>query len=90
MANEFIDIRWIVDSTGVLTTERQYVKRVRWDATGVTAGTSRVIIHDNAGKVLWETRATGTTVVESDLIEEWWNGININTIADGLVIIELE
>lgn len=88
MANEFQENRWIIDGTGTLTTERVYVKRVRLDATSVVAGTSRWILWDNDGKVRWQSRATGTTVVESDLIEEWWNGINVQTFAGGLMTIE--
>lgn len=89
MANVFTDNRWIVDTAGVLTTERTYVKRVRWEGTGLTSGTSRVILNDNAGAQQWASRATGATVVESDLIESWWNGIDVNTIAGGTLTIEL-
>lgn len=93
MANAFVKDRWILDTAGagMVTTESLYVKRIRWDGTGLTAGTSQVIIQDVDSKVIWESRATGATVVESDLIERWWYaGFKIPTLAGGLVIIELE
>ena len=92
MANEFVKDRWILDTAtaSMVTTQHLYVKRIRWDATGLTIGTSQVIIQDGADKVVWESRATGATVVESDLIERWWRGgFKIPTLAGGIVIIKL-
>jgi hypothetical protein len=92
MANEFIDNRWILDTAAATmhTTDPVYIKRIRWVGTGLTAGTSAVIIQDDASKTIWSSLATGTTVVESDLIERWWHtGFKVPTLAGGTVFIEL-
>lgn len=93
MANEFVHDRWILDTVnaGLVTSDSIYVKRIRWDGTGLTAGTSTVVITDAADKVIWESRATAANVVESDLIERWWyGGFKLPTLAGGKVIIELQ
>lgn len=92
MANAFVQNRWILDTAGVtmVTTENLYVKRIRWDGTGLTAGTSIMSIQDAAGQPLWESRATAATTVESNLVERWWyGGFKIPILAGGVVIIEL-
>lgn len=92
MANVCVHDRWILDTVNanLVTSEDMYVKRIRWDGTGLTAGTSLVSITDAADKVIWESRATAASVVESDLIERWWHGgFKLPTIAGGIVVIEL-
>lgn len=91
MANEFVGRRWIIDTVSAtpLTTEKLFVKSIRWVRDTATAG-DNVEIRDPAGKLLWETVAADQYPAESDLIEEWWeDGFAVPVFAGGRMIISL-
>jgi hypothetical protein len=91
MANSFDGSVYNLDTTGVITTEARKVKAVEWQGTGLTAGTTQVVIRDPVTlKELFHSRATGTTVVEYRLIEDWWwNGFELVTLGGGALIVSL-
>ena len=92
MANAFDGQQWNIDTAGVIIFEPVNVKSVEWQGTGLTAGTDELIILDPVtGIALYRSKATGTTVVEYRLIEQWWyNGFEVDTLDGGELIVRLQ
>lgn len=74
-------------ATTVLTTMKLRVKGVRW--VGATTAGHTAIIHDRNSRIVWRSVATGANYVESDLIENDWDGLIVPTLASGILYIEL-
>lgn len=90
MANDFTGNPWQVDTAAVLTTERVRVRGIRW-VGGTTAGHTAVI-KDNKSDTVWSSVAAGANNVESDLFADRgmnFDGLNVTTIASGVLYIEL-
>jgi len=87
MATDITQNPFIMDTAEVVTTLRVYVKTVRW-VGGDTAG-DQVIIHDNSANVKWVGEAAGANHVEEGLVEDWWDGVDLDTIASGIVYLTL-
>ena len=89
MANDLTKNPWQVDTAAgtVLTTMKLRVKGVRW--VGATTAGHTAIIHDQNSRIVWRSVATGANYVESDLIENDWDGLIVPTLASGILYIEL-
>ena len=70
-----------------MTTMKLRVKGVRW--VGATTAGHTAIIHDQNSRIVWRSVATGANYVESDLIENDWDGLIVPTLASGILYIEL-
>ena len=90
MANDVTTQPWIIDSTGVLTTDDIRIKHIRWDATAAAAGNA-VILKDKNGRVVWESHATGSNYDEDSLSENqrFFPGLTVDRIDSGTVYIYL-
>ena len=90
MANNLTNNPWILDSTGVVTTDMIRVKGIRW--TGAGSGNT-VILKDAAGHVVWNSVGNAANYVEADGISFTpglnWNGLTVDTIAAGVLLVEL-
>ncbi len=93
MANLFDGMRYDLDtaSATAVTTAAIYVKSVAWEGTGMTAGTTALLIKDPVSSLpLVSSLATGTTVVEYRDIEDWWpRGFTLLTLGAGKVQVQL-
>ena len=89
MANDLTGNPLKIDTAaaGVDIARRLYVKSIRW--VGATTAGHTAILKDAAGRVIWESVAAGANHVEDDLIEEWWDEIDVDTIASGKLYIYL-
>lgn len=93
MANNFTSNPWIIDTAGatVLSNDLLRVRGVRW-VGGTTAG-HQAIITNAAGKVMWESLASGANNVEADNIQGSpganWAGLVVPTLGSGRLYIEL-
>jgi hypothetical protein len=92
MANDLTKNPWLIDTPGAttLTTERLYVKGVRW--VGASTAGHQAVIQDRNSRVVWESVASGADHVESDLIETpdaGWDGMKVPTLQSGKLYIEL-
>ncbi len=88
--SDLTDNPLIVDTAagGVLFTTKLKVKAIRWVSEGASAADT-VVIHDGSANVKWESRAAAANHTEADLIEEWWDGLDVDTIESGTVYIYL-
>ena len=84
MANVTTGNPWVLDTAGVITTNPLYVKRFLWTPT--TDGDD-ILVHDNAGNVLWSLKAVAADTNEGieyeRIIEGSVNGLNLVTIDNG-------
>lgn len=89
MANDLTADPWIVDTAGagVLSTNKIYIKSVRW-VGGTTAGHTAVI-HDQKSNIIWSSVASGANYVESEIIEQWIDGLIVPTLASGTLYIQI-
>ena len=89
MANDLTKRPWKVDTAAatVLSSDRLRVKGVRW--VGATTAGHTAIIHDKNSRVVWSSVATGANYVESDLIENDWEGLIVPTLGSGILYLEL-
>lgn len=90
MANSTTGNPWKLDTTGVISTNTIYVKRIRWTPT---TDAHDILIHDNAGHEVWSLKAiAGDT---NQAIPYWIeidgpvNGINLVTLDSGTVHVYL-
>jgi len=78
---------WILDSTGVVTTDDIRIKHLRWVSASANAGDT-VVLKDKNGKVIWATVAAGADNVEDSLTENqrFFPGLTVDTISGTLYI----
>jgi hypothetical protein len=91
MANAFqpSSNAWLCTETGALTTERVKVRSWRW--TGATAAAQQMIIKDAAGGIFAKAIADGANYNDEQLFVPgaWVNGLTIDTLGGGVVVIVL-
>ena len=89
MANDLTKNPWKIDTAAatVLSTLKLRVKGVRW--VGATTAGHTAVIHDQNSRLVWTSVATGANYVESDLIENDWDGLIVPTLASGILYLEL-
>ena len=87
MANDVTinPIRLDTVSSGAIDSIRRFVKSVRW-VGGTTAGHTATI-KNGAGVVKWTTEAAGANTVEADLIEDWWEGLDMDVLGSGIIYV---
>lgn len=85
MANNWTNNPFVIDSAG---TYAGWVKisKIRWVSEGSVAG-QNVVVKDSNGKEIWKSTAAGANHEDSDRINEWFNGINVETIESGTLYI---
>lgn len=76
-----------VASAAILFSSRLYIKSIRW-VGGTTAGHTAVI-QDQKGNVIWASEASGANYVESEIIEQWIDGLIVPTLASGKIYIQI-
>lgn len=91
MANSLTGNPWIVDTAAVITIDRVRCN-LRW--VGATTAGHTCLIKDNAGRVVWRSVAGGANYVESDAVNPGggpfnFQGLNVDTIASGILNIEV-
>jgi hypothetical protein len=91
MANSTAINPWKLDSTGAVTTGSLYPRSVTW--TGGTSG-QQCILKDKNGNIVWQAKSAG-----ADISQEinhgpdtgiYWNGLTVDTLASGLVLLYYE
>lgn len=89
MANDLTADPYIIDAAAatVLSTINLYIKSIRW-VGGTTAGHT-AIIHDKNSNVIWSSVASGANYVESEIIEQWVDGLIVPTLASGVLYIQI-
>ena len=93
MANVTDNNPWVLDTTGVITTEDVYVAKLRW-VGGTTAGHTAVV-HDKNSKVEYEALATGANNLdEIDFSGEiasakLFRGFDLETLSSGKLYVYL-
>lgn len=89
MANDLTADPWIIDTaaTTVLSTNQIYVKSIRW--VGATTAGHTAIVQDQKGNVIWSSVASGANYVESEIIEQWINGLIAPTLASGVLYVQI-
>ena len=89
MSNDLTGDPYIIDTAAatVLSTNNLYIKSIRW-VGGTTAGHT-AIIQDQTGNVIWSSVASGANYVESEIIEQWINGLIVPTLASGVLYIQI-
>ena len=83
MANNLTDNPWMIDSTGVLTTDDVPIKHLRW--VGATTAGHAALINDKNGREVWKSVASGANYVEDSLSENqrFFHGLTVATLASG-------
>lgn len=91
MANSTTGNPWTLDTTGVITTNPTYVKRIRWTPT--TDGDD-ILIQDNGSSNVWKLKALAADANEAILyeieIDGIVNGINLVTLDNGTVYVYIK
>ena len=89
MANDLTQDPLIIDTAAatVLSTNNLYIKSIRW--VGATTAGHTAIIHDQASNVIWSSVASGANYVESEIVEQWVNGLIVPTLASGVLYIQI-
>ena len=86
MANNFSGRPWILDTPGVITTDRVRVGKIRWDAEGASAG-DNVVLSRADGRVFWSATASAANfTTESDQFDGLagdCQGMTLTTINSG-------
>jgi len=73
---------------GVFPSGRLFITGIRW--VGATAVGHTVLLHDNSGRVIWGSLAPQVNFVDESRIEYWVrNGLRVNTLSSGLLMIYL-
>ena len=90
MANDLTTNPIFLDtaSVGAIDQIRRYVKSVRWVSESASAG-DNAQLKNGAGVIKWESVAAGANHVDADLIEDWWEGIDMDLLDTGNVYIYL-
>lgn len=89
MSNDLTQDPYIIDTAAatVLSTDNLYIKSIRW-VGGTTAGHT-AIIHDQKSNIIWSSVASGANYVESEIIEQWIDGLIVPTLASGVLYIQI-
>lgn len=89
MANDLTGDPYIIDTAAatVLSTINLFIKSIRW-VGGTTAGHTAVI-QDQKGNVIWTSEASGANYVESEIIEQWIDGLIVPTLTSGVLYIQI-
>jgi hypothetical protein len=86
MANTFNDKVWNVTEAGVLHTERVKLKNIRWTGADVD---DVCILKDATGQIFFKSTSEDNNWNDEQLYENWVNGITVDTIESGLLILVL-
>lgn len=86
MANDLTNRPWVIDSTGVLTTDRLRLRGIRW--VGATTAAHVAELKDSAGRVVWSSVAGGGNNVEADSPTFDVLGLQCTTLASGKLYVE--
>lgn len=96
MANIFKEKRFIIDTAGATLLKylapgegpNLRIKAIRW--VGATTAGHACIIQDEDSIVYWESLASGSNYIESDLTERvWQKDFKVTTLASGRLYIHL-
>jgi hypothetical protein len=97
MANIYKERRFIIDTAGSTLLRSTLapgeslntrVKAIRW--VGATTAGHACVIQDEDGIVYWESLASGSNYIESDLTERvWQKDFKVTTLASGRLYIYL-
>jgi multidrug efflux pump subunit AcrA (membrane-fusion protein) len=90
MANDFTGAPLIVTaaSATLIYPNLIHIKGIRWVSAGAVAG-HQVIIVDAAGRVVWESVASGSNYVEADATVRAWYGFAVTTLTSGTLYLEI-
>ena len=98
MANAYKENRFIIDTAGTTLLRGTLasgessillIKGIRWVSKTASAG-DQAIIQDADGIVYWESVASGSNYVESDLLErKWQKDFKVTTLTTGTLYIYL-
>lgn len=89
MANDLTQDPYIIDTAAadVLSTNKLYIKSIRW-VGGTTAGHTAVV-RDQQSNTIWSSVASGANYVESEIIEQWIDGLIVPTLASGVLYVQI-
>ncbi len=87
MANSLKGNTWILDTTGVITTNKLKVKSVEWLNPGSVLDTAVVKDRNGAIKASFTCEVAGQSQIL--LVENWWDGLSLYALGSGSVYVFL-
>lgn len=80
----------IVDTaaTDILVSRPIKIKVIRW--VGATTAAHTAVIKDASGNIIWASHATANNHTEESVINEWFKGLSVTTLASGKLYIYYE
>lgn len=69
-------------------TGRFKVLGIRW--VGATTAGHTVVIKDVDGNIVWASVADAANFLDESIIEQWRDGITVDTLGSGIIYINLE
>lgn len=85
MANDITGNPWFLDTTGTIYTDKVKIESIVW-SDQVAAG-DQLLIKDNNGKTILDTKASAANTEQWFGIKGWFNGIVLTTLASGKVML---
>jgi len=90
MANTLNGTVWVLDTantTVVFDNRMLHIKSVRWD--NATTANHKAVLKDKNGDTIWQSTAAGANNEDAELIEGIYDGIVMNQLDSGVLIVRL-
>lgn len=62
-----------------------YIKGIRWDDGG--SANDKAVLNDRHGDLIWQSTAAGADNEDAEIIEGWYDGLILETLGSGTLLV---
>jgi len=90
MANDVTGPVLILDTastTTVVLDKMVWIKSIRWD--DATTANHKAVLKDKHANIIWQSTAAAADNEDVELVEGWYEGLIMHTLASGVLVVRL-